>query len=181
MKTFSLFAVVFVAGAVAGCSKSNSATNATSSAASSAEGGNYLSDAPLEGAVGVGEAKKADNDGDEITLIGRIGGSESPFIDGLAAFTIVDPKVEHCAAEEGCPTPWDYCCTTDQLPDNTATITLVDDTGKPLPRSAKDVLGIGELALVTIRGKAKRDNAGNLTVTADRIHVEKDADHGHDH
>ncbi len=44
------------------------------------------------------------------SLSGRIGGSEKPFVDGLAAFTIVDLKVPYCADDEGCPTPWDYCC-----------------------------------------------------------------------
>ena len=59
---------------------------------------------------------------DEVVLVGRIGGSEAPFVDGLAAFTIVDAKVPPCSAEEGCETPWDYCCEQDAVKDNIATL-----------------------------------------------------------
>ena len=43
--------------------------------------------------------------------IGRIGGSENPWIEGLAAFTIVDPVMKHCGelGDDGCPKPWDFC------------------------------------------------------------------------
>ena len=160
----ALFCIAFLVG---GCSKSDGGNGPPTTDE------NYLSAKPLDGAVGVAEAKKATSDGEEITLVGRVGGSEKPFVDGLAAFTIVDPAVEHCADDEGCSTPWDYCCETDKLPENSATVKLVDASGKTLAKDAKEVLGIAELSLVTIRGTAKRDAQGNLTVDAIQVYVDK--------
>jgi hypothetical protein len=166
-----------LAGLIVGALLLSGCSAKTGSESSPETGAEYLSSAPLEGAQGVAEAKKAASDGEEITLVGRIGGSEKPFVENLAAFTIVDPAIEHCAADEGCPTPWDYCCETDKLADNSAAIKLVDANGKTLAGDAKKLLGVEELSLVTIRGTANRDAEGNLTVTAHKVHVaEKNGD-----
>ncbi|QDT31835.1 hypothetical protein [Thalassoglobus polymorphus] len=119
----------------------------------------------------VGEVFEASKDGDEVTIVGRIGGSQAPFVDGLAAFTIVDTGIPHCADDEGCPTPWDYCCTTNQLPGNQATVKIVDESGQPIPKTAKGLLGINELSVVVVKGNAVRDDAGNLSVTANQVYV----------
>ena len=156
--------------AATGCSE----TAGTAAAAKpSAEGSAYLATAEPAGGKGVGEVKEAVKDGDEVTLVGRIGGSAEPFVDGLAAFTIVDPAIPYCADDEGCPTPWDYCCQTDKLPANSATVKLVDAGGKPVAKGARELLGVKELNTVVVRGKAKRDDAGNLTVLADQIYVKE--------
>lgn len=125
------------------------------------------------GGVGVGEARKTVKDGGEVVVIGRIGGSEKPFVTGLAAFTIVDPKLQPCPTEEGCPTPWDYCCDTNAVKANIATIKLVDAAGKPLATSASDLLGVKELATVVVKGTAKRSDDGGLSVTAHQVYVRK--------
>lgn len=174
--------------AATGCSET-AGTAAT--AKPSAEGAAYLAKAEPADGKGVGEVKEAAKDGDEVTLVGRIGGSAEPFVDGLAAFTIVDPLIPHCAPEEGCPTPWDYCCETDKLPANSATVKLVGADGKPVATGAKELLGVKELNVVVVRGKAKRDDAGNLTVLADEVFIRPEGathapsaeshDHGHDH
>lgn len=122
-------------------------------------------------AVPVGEARNNSEDGQDITLVGVIGGSSKPFVEGLAAFTVVDPKVPYCAAEEGCPTPWDYCCTQDQVKENVATIKIVDDSGKPITKDAREFLNVKELSTVVVTGKAKRDDQGNLTVAASKVFV----------
>lgn len=131
----------------------------------------YLSDSEPVGAMPVGEAREKTEDGQEVTLVGLIGGSSKPFVDGLAAFTIVDPKVPYCAADEGCPTPWDYCCETDAVKNNIATIKVVDESGKPVAGDARELLNVKELSTVVVEGKAKRDDQGNLTVAASRIFV----------
>ncbi|MEZ6092147.1 MAG: hypothetical protein R3C05_29915 [Pirellulaceae bacterium] len=122
-------------------------------------------------AVPVGDARINSEDGQDITLVGVIGGSSKPFVEGLAAFTVVDPKVPSCAAEEGCPTPWDYCCTQDQVKENVATIKIVDDSGEPISKDAREFLNIKELSTVVVTGKAKRDDQGNLTVAANKVFV----------
>ena len=131
----------------------------------------YLADVEPEGALPVGEARKSVMDAQAVTLVGVIGGSSEPFVDGLAAFTIVDAKVPYCSADEGCPTPWDYCCTQDQVKGNIATVKIVDDAGKPVAADARKLLNVNELSTVVVQGTARRDDQGNLTVAASKVFV----------
>jgi hypothetical protein len=131
----------------------------------------YLADAEPEGALPVGEARQSVKDDQAVTLVGVIGGSSEPFVDGLAAFTIVDAKVPYCSADEGCPTPWDYCCTQDQVKGNIATVKIVDDAGKPVAADARKILNVKELSTVVVQGTARRDDQGNLTVAASKVFV----------
>lgn len=124
-----------------------------------------------EGAMPVGEARKSVEDAQIVTLVGTIGGSSEPFVEGLAAFTIVDPKVPYCSPDEGCPTPWDYCCTQDQVKENIATVKIVDEAGNPIDDDARKLLGVKELSTVVVQGKATRDDQGNLTITANKVFV----------
>lgn len=127
-----------------------------------------------EPALGVAEARKVAKDHEEIVLTGRIGGEEKPFVEGVAAFTIVDRSLDPCPAAEGCPTPWDYCCDTDKLPERKALVQVVDERGKLIAADARPLLGVKELSTVTVRGIAARDDAGNLTVLAKGVYVEAD-------
>lgn len=122
----------------------------------------------------VAEVQKSAENGGEVTILGRIGGAVDPWVAGRAAFTIVDPKLKPCQPDEGCPTPWDYCCSTDQLPKNRALIKVVDDTGNTLEHDAKSLLDLKELQTVVVKGTAKRDDAGNLTVLATSVYVVPD-------
>ena len=131
----------------------------------------YVADSEPAGAVPVGAARQSVKDNESVTLVGLIGGSSKPFVDGLAAFTIVDEKVPYCAPDEGCPTPWDYCCETDAVKDNIATIKIVNDAGKPVASDARELLNVKELSTVVVQGKAKRDDQGNLTVAATKVFV----------
>ncbi|HBJ34243.1 MAG TPA: hypothetical protein DDZ51_05650 [Planctomycetaceae bacterium] len=135
----------------------------------------YLADVEPAGAMPVSEAREKVEDGQNVTLVGLIGGSTKPFVDGLAAFTIVDPKVPYCAADEGCPTPWDYCCQTAAVRDNIATIKVVDGAGKPVMGDAKKMLNVKELSTVVVQGKAKRDDQGNLAIAATKVFVKQDS------
>lgn len=119
------------------------------------------------------DARNEAKDGDEIVVTGRIGGDVDPWVKGRAAFVIVDPSLVPCSEREGdsCPTPWDYCCDTDRLADAKATIKFVNEAGDTLPTDARQLLGVKELQYVTVRGQAKRDEAGNLTVLAQDIYV----------
>ncbi len=162
--TFS-FGVILAA---VGCSTSNTTTTSAPSA-----GADYVLTAEPAGALPVGEARKQVKHDDEVTLVGLIGGSSEPFVDGMAAFTIVDLKVPYCAASEGCPTPWDYCCQTDAVKDNIATVKVVDVSGETILSDARKLLNVKELAKVTVQGTAKRDEQGNLAIHATKLFVEK--------
>lgn len=48
---------------------------------------------------------------------------------------------------------------------------VVDEDGNIVKGDAKSLLSVKELATVVVRGKARRDEAGNLTVEATGIHV----------
>lgn len=172
----SLAALTVTACLIAGCGKSSpgekTAKSPTSSTSTTPDSSYLLADKPAD-AQGVGAAREKVKDAEDVTLVGRIGGSHKPFVDGIAAFTIVDPNVAHCAADEGCPTPWDYCCTQDQVKDNIASVRVVDAAGKPVSQGAKDLLGVKELDTVIVRGKAQRDDAGNLVVLADKVYIDK--------
>lgn len=155
---------------VVGCGTSD-VSEPSASSQPSAEGAQFVATTEPDNAVPVGTARESTEDEQEVTLVGRIGGSSEPFVEGLAAFTIVDPKVPYCSADEGCPTPWDYCCTQDQVKDNIATVKVVDGEGKPVTGDARQLLGVKELSTVVIKGKATRDDRGNLTVAATKVFV----------
>ena len=160
-----LISVLFAVG----CGPAKVAT--VSNEAGSQSSSKYVATVEPAGAIPVGEAREKAEDGHEVTLVGLIGGSSKPFVDGLAAFTIVDAKVPYCADEEGCPTPWDYCCQTAAVKENIATIKFVDEAGKLVSGDAKAMLNVKELSTVVIQGKVKRDDLGNLTVAASKVYV----------
>ena len=152
-----------------GCAENEgkSEANSTKPAAASAF---ILSSEPTD-AVTVGTARENATNDQSIAVVGRIGGSEKPFVDGIAAFTIVDLKVQYCADDEGCPTPWDYCCQQNAVKTNIATVKIVDESGKPVAAGAPELLGVKELSEVVVQGTAKRDDQGNLSLAASKIFV----------
>ncbi len=168
-KTLTLIALLLLA---VGCKPADVVTGPTGVGDSQAANpSQYVAESEPAGAMPVGEARQTVQDDQAVTLVGLIGGSSKPFIDGIAAFTIVDAKVPYCAAEEGCPTPWDYCCETDAVKENIATIKIVDDAGNPVAQDARELLNVKELSTVVVQGKAKRDDQGNLSVAASKIFV----------
>ncbi len=155
-----------------GCSDAPKEKKAAAEAnPAAATGPQYLSASEPAGALEIAEARKSAKADDKIAIVGRIGGSSEPFVDGVAAFTVVDLNVQHCSDDEGCPTPWDYCCTQDQVKDSIATVKLVDVEGKPVTDDARKLLGVKELSVVVAEGTARRDESGNLTVAATKIFV----------
>lgn len=166
---FSFLVAELFAVGLAGCSSENT----TSSAAQSTPDSTYVVSNEPEGAIAVGDARNSVENEQEVVLIGRIGGSTDPFVNGIAAFTIVDSKVPYCAKEEGCPTPWDYCCEQNQVKDNIAMVKIVDAQGKPVSQDARALLGVKELSMIVVRGKAQRDADGNLALLANQVYVKE--------
>lgn len=156
-----------------GCQQSSNpvASNPKSSAAASSY---RLTEEPSD-AKDVSDAKESVKNDEEVTLVGRIGGDVKPFVQGVSAFTIVDRSLKPCNEkdDDACETPWDYCCDTDLLPASRATVKIVGPDGKPVAKDARELLGLKELQTVVVRGKAVRDEAGNLTVLASGVYVRK--------
>lgn len=166
--------LALAAGLAIGCGRSDFAPAApATSDAPDAATSEYLLQAEPLGAEGVEQVREAAADDEEVVVVGRIGGSENPWIEGRAAFSIVDPSLKACSDIEGdtCPKPWDYCCETDKLPTATALVKVVDDAGELVGTDARELLDVKELSTVVVQGKAQRDDSGNLTVLAQDVYV----------
>jgi hypothetical protein len=135
-----------------------------------AEGKKLLLDSEPAGAKGVIEVRKKARDGDEVTVVGRVGGASKPFTEGRAGFLIVDPSLKPC--EDG---DCDYCeIPPDELAAARASVRFVDAQGKTLPAGARELFGIKELTTVVVKGMANRDDKGNLTIVGNKLYVRKD-------
>ncbi len=137
-------------------------------------GQRYLLKSEPAGALEILKARESVKNAEEVVLVGRIGGAVDPWTPDRAAFTIVDNSFKDCSAtgDDGCPTPWDYCCERD-AGKTKVQVRVVDASGKLIQKDAKSLLGLKELQTVVVQGKAKRDDQGNLTVMATGIFVKK--------
>ena len=154
-----------------GCGGGKSAAESQSSTPS-ADGARYLLAEEPADAKGVSDVRQNARHGDQVVVVGRVGGEEDPWVDGLAAFSIVDASLTACNDVPGdnCPTPWDYCCEPD-LSKCRLLVKVVDDQGRIVPGGAEELLGIKELQTVVVRSTAARDDAGNVTLLAEAVHV----------
>jgi len=169
--------------ALAGCAQDQptapiastpSAGRAAVSPAPSPDGAKFLLVEEPAGAQDVVAVRTEAKNDDEIVVVGRIGGAVNPWVDGLAAFTLVDASAKACGEtdDDGCPTPWDFCCEPG-LGKKKISVEFVDEQGAVVPTDAKTLLGLKELDSVVIRGKARRDESGNVTVLATGLYVKK--------
>jgi hypothetical protein len=166
--------VMFSAAALcaAGCQKAPDKGSDSAANAAAAKASQHVLAAEPAGAKTVREVRQSAKDKEPVTMVGRIGGTAKPFVDGIAAFTVMDVALKPC--EDACPTPWDCCCDDPkELRAGTATVKIVDAAGLPVAADARKLLAVKELSTVVIRGKAQRDEAGNLTVLADGVYVRK--------
>ena len=166
-----LVAFAAAVGFIAGCSASTD----ISTQAVSQQGRQYLLAKEPNGALSVSDAVKQADDGQEVVLVGRIGGEVDPWVEDMAAFTIVDTKLVPCNERPGdtCETPWDYCCDQNDLPTSSAAIKLVDEHGKVVSESARKLLALKELQTVVVRGRAQRGAEGSLVVLADGLFIKR--------
>ena len=141
--------------------------------AAKVDGSRYRLNAEPPGGENVIPLRESAGDQQEVIVVGRIGGSANPWVDGRAAFSIVDTSLEACSdrKDDPCPQPWDYCCETDRLAKAKALVKFVDGQGRLLPADARELFSLKELQTVVVRGRAQRDDAGNLTVLASGLFV----------
>lgn len=139
----------------------------------SLDGSKYvLADEP-DGAIGVIEARKSAKNGEPIVIVGRIGGATNPWIDGRAAFMLLDASMTlvadgaESAEGEIC---MDECCAAERT-GSTTLVKVVDDGGKVLAVDARKLLGVAANDMVVVRGNVSKDDAGNFVVLADSVHV----------
>lgn len=118
------------------------------------------------GAVSVLDAKKQTSS-DNCVVSGRI----ANIVPGYAVLTLMDSSLPYCGEkhkEDGCKTPWDYCCESSET--RTASSLLVevrDDKGKPVVGNWPE---LRLLDAVTFSGKLGKDEHGNHVLVASGYH-----------
>ncbi len=177
----SILASTLLLTLLAGCGPSDPATERTGGradgsanradpAALAAGKGYVLPTEPAQG-KGVIDVRKQAKDGEEVVVVGRVGGSSKPFTEGRAAFLLVDASF----LPGECECPWDYCDTDrKQLVAGRLSVKFVGADGKTVANGARGMFGIKELSTVVIRGKVQRDDKDNVIVVASGIFVRPD-------
>lgn len=157
----------------AGCGTAPASPSQPSSAAVNIDTNQYRLTEEPDGAVGVIAARESAEDGAPLVLMGRIGGSANPWIDGRAAFTLLDASMTVVAKSEGSVEGelcMDDCCATERL-NCTTLVKVVDDQGRLVPVDSRKLLGLKKSNMVVVRGTAKRDDRGNFVMLANGVFI----------
>ena len=171
----SLAAFSLITIALAACDKPATppAPPAAATATVTLPAGLFVTEQPA-GAVGVIAARATAKAGDRVVLLGRIGGSRSPFVSNRAIFTIVDPSLKSCVEmgdDDHCPRPWDYCCEERKsITQGMASIEIDGADGKPLAFALEAEGTLKPLMLVAVEGTLQASDGGALLVRADHIY-----------
>lgn len=171
----SLLALMPALTSLSGCGSAPATESHANQVASSIDTTQFLLSEEPDGAVGVIAARKSAEDGAPIVLVGRIGGSPNPWIDGRAAFMLLDASMsvvaegEDSAEDELCTGD---CCATERLA-CTALVKVVDANGQVVAVDSRKLLGLKESDMVVVEGTAKKDKSGNFSMLANRVFVRK--------
>lgn len=154
-----------------GCTAAEEQSSTAGGSTATAASADIMLAALPENAMDVAAAKPTVAEGDTIALRGRIGGTRAPMTGESGIFLIMDPSLLPCAEDEGCATPWDYCCETpDSKLANNATIQLVGADGVSLTADFA-ALGLEPMDEVVVVGTVgPRPNAEVLVVKATGVH-----------
>ena len=135
----------------------------------------YKLTAEPDGAVGVIAARESAEDGAPLVLVGRVGGAANPWIEGRAAFMLLDASMAVVAEGEDSDESelcMGDCCATERL-DCTTLVKVVDAQGKIVPVDSRKLLGLSETDMVVVQGTAKKDKSGNFVMLARGVYIRK--------
>ena len=138
-------------------------------------GSQFLLDEEPTGAVGVIAARESAKDGKPMVLVGRIGGAANPWIDGRAAFTLLDASMSVVAEGEDSGDGelcMGDCCASERI-NCTTLVKVVDSQGKLVTVDSRQLLGLNVSDMVVIQGNAKRDKNGNFVMLATGVYIRK--------
>lgn len=133
-----------------------------------------LADEP-DGAIGVIAARSSSKDGEPIVVVGRVGGAANPWIEGRAAFMMLDASksvVANGKESNGNEVCLGDCCALERAA-CTALVTVVDENGQVLPVDSRRLLQIAENDMILVKGKVKKDETGNFAVLADGVYIRR--------
>lgn len=121
----------------------------------------FLLKADMPEALNVYRAKKK-AEGDEVVVWGRV----REEVEGAGAFTIIDDAIDYCGRGQhdcGCPTPWDYCCELEKVPEASLAIEIRDAEGEVVEIPKGDMR---RLDLIALKGKLQKTESGGLILVA---------------
>ena len=163
------------AAALTGCGGSSTPETAVSATTAAINGEKFLLADEPDGAIGVIEARDTAEDGQPVVIVGRIGGAENPWVEGRAAFTLLDASMavvadgEESEAGEIC---LEDCCA-EERGKCTTLVKVVDADGKLVAADSRKLLGVAEADTVVVQGTASKDDSGNFTVQAQGVFVRR--------
>ena len=172
--------VVVIAGLLtvvaSGCGNTSAQTADDQSNLASIDASDYLLVEEPVGAVGVMIAREEAKNGDDIVLVGRIGGRKNPWIEGRSAFMLIDAAMTIVA--DGNESTVDQICLDDccasQRADCTTLVKIVDDDGSPFAIDARKLTGAQTNDMVVVKGKVQRDDKeGTFSVVANGVYVRR--------
>ena len=177
MRSFVLMAFLSAVSlpCITGCGNSTQSTAIASHAtAINIDGSKFLLDEEPAGAVGVIAARESAEDGKPLVLVGRIGGSAKPWVDGRAAFMLLDASMSIVAEGEEDVAEGKLCtgdCCASELLDCTTLVKVVDEQGRLVPIDSRKLLGLKESDMVVVQGTAKKDENGNFVMLAEGVYI----------
>lgn len=157
-------ALLFTAIALAGCAK-----NPTPAAV--AADPRYLLPAEPSVSVGVVDFRGKAKTGEAVSVIGRVGGGVKPWIEGRAAFLLVDSGAPLPCADDKCGPDCPHCAA--EIAASTTVVKFVDEQGKTIAVDSRQLLGIKEEETVVVQGIANRDADGNVALMASGIFIKR--------
>lgn len=152
--------------------------------------------ADVMGILDLRESMADQTEADSVTLVGLIGGVETPWSEGHATFVIVDPMAaagddhahhdhDHASAEHAhdhahahghdhdhahCA----FCKTAAPNMKSLAMVQFTNEQGDVLPIDARRLFDLADNQAVVVRGKATVDKAtGSTVVVADGLYVRR--------
>ncbi len=175
-KRITLAALLAMALALPACNGEDAPPKDNGTATAVALPATLFVDAAPDGALDVTEVKKSTKEGDVVIVRGKVAGGDKPFVAGRAALMLgSDVSIESCdVMGDGCETPWDYCCMTQEaIVAGTLTLQVVGADGRPLKATLDGAGGMKELSVLIVKGTVgPRPDPGVLVVNATEIYVE---------
>jgi len=131
----------------------------------------YLASAP-GGAVEVSELRSL-GDGASVVVRGDV--RDYAPVEGKAVLTLYDHSLVSCdemGDDDHCSTPWDFCCEDDGKIKLGSAMVEFREEGRLVAASFEGLHGLGYLSDVVVTGTLGIDDAGNVKIVAEGIHVE---------
>ena len=129
-----------------------------------------LRDEPV-GALDVIGVREDSQDDQPVVVVGRVGVGSKPWIEGRAAFTLVDQRVVAGCEGQECEADCPKCA--EELVDATILVKFHDAKGKVLSIDARELLGLKDQQIVVVRGVANRDEAGSISIVGSAVYAKE--------